>query len=183
MTNLPAPKGSTPKALEKALLGGMLGLATGLMEDVMGLGKQSQDFGEVDVAYNNATRREQIAAKVLTGLSANITAPLDQPDRLVSMAMDLTAKLMARLDEEAKKDQGEMEALKERIAEEVKKELAHANVQAQNQGVSQFLTQQNILSPNPLVPNPFIKVNQGSSDPMWQGLPQKFEGDGSLASL
>lgn len=178
MPNSAAPKGpNLPKALEKALLGGMVGLAQGLMEDVMGFGKQSPDFGEVGGAYNSGVRREQIAAKILEGLASNIAAPLDQPDRLVSMAVDLANKLIARLDEEAKKDQRDLDALKKRIAESVVDELAHANVQAQNQGVMPFLTQQNILTPNPFVPNPF------RGDPAWSGLPPKSKDDGSLASL
>lgn len=115
MSNPATQKGpSLQNALEKALLGGVTGFISGLAEDVMG-SRKSSDWGEVDVSQHNSARREQIAAQVLAALSGNIAAPLDQPDRLVSMAVDLANKLIARLDEEAKKERSETEALVDSI--------------------------------------------------------------------
>jgi len=106
----------------------------------MGSSKQS-DYGEIDVAHNNAMRREQIATKILAGLAANMASPLEQPDRLVSMAVDLANKLIARLDEEAKLSQSETDALKKKIETSVLAQI--------HKGTNQF-------APTPFVANPFV---------------------------
>jgi hypothetical protein len=149
-----------PKALEKALLGGVTGFVSGLMEDVMG--SSSKDWGEVNVAHNNAVRREQIAARVLASLAGNVAAPLDQPDRLVSMAIDLTSKLMVRLDEEAKKDGAELEALKKAVQASVEAEIG-------SQGASPYMTglppkavgPLTLKTNTPPVPGPFTQFSSG----------------------
>lgn len=171
MESPPVPAGpNLPKAFEKALLGGLVGFIGGLAEDVMGSNKGKWDEVSIDVAQHNSARRETIAAQVLAALSGNIAAPLDQPDRLVSMAVDLTNKLIARLDEEAKKERTDLDTLQQKIEEDLRGR--QANVQAVAPHVN--------LTANPLAPNPFKMNNNAGQE--WPMMPPSIQGDEGLVS-
>jgi len=164
-----------PKAFEKALLGGLAGLVGGFVEDVTGSNKGKWDEVEVDVSQHNSARRETIAAQVLAALSGNIAAPLDQPDRLVSMAVDLANKLIARLDEDAKKDRSAFNAYRRQVEEDLRGQQVNPQAVAPHVNLTA-----NPFAPNPFAPNPFKMNNNAGQE--WPMMPPSIQGDEGLVS-
>lgn len=187
-SNKPSEKSIT-KGIKNALLGGAAGFFSGLMEDVLQPNNPLNvpslaDYMTDSMTTNSSARsrgerREKLAAHILSGLVSNMTAQLEQPDRLTSLAVDLANKLMEKLDAQSSDElRSELEVRAKENEENKKKQAAPV-------GITQFLTplekqhiQQQIQQQHN-VPYTKIKPIQSNLNPQDQIFMSDFENNSS----
>lgn len=139
-SNKPFEKAIT-KGIKNALLGAAAGLASSFLEDALNpnpanVASSLGDYMMGPSARDRATRREQIARGIISGLVSNMTVPLERPDYLTSLAVNLANKLMEKLDAESSAE------LRSELEQRAKEAEETAKKQAQGQaGLSQYMTQ------------------------------------------
>lgn len=91
-------KNNFEKAASKALLGGISGFLSGLIDSAINTSSTEDVMNSTSVSAQ-ARRRELISAQILAGLSSNVAAPFEKPEQMASLAVSLAEKLMEKLDE------------------------------------------------------------------------------------